>query len=83
MMKRDDKNNTIVEQLGSVKVNINTKIGCLCIKTNIGQYPKQSMYIEKIEHKVSSSLKNPYNLNHKSKVYIMELKVKQSSYAPI
>ena len=52
-------------------------------ETNIGQYPKQSMYIEKIEPKVSSSLKNPYNLNHKSKVYIMELKVKQSSYAPI
>lgn len=32
MMKKDEQNNTIVEQLGSGKVNINTKIGCLCMK---------------------------------------------------
>ena len=32
MMKEDDQNNIIVEQLGSGKVNINTKIGCLGMK---------------------------------------------------
>lgn len=31
-MKGDDENNIIVEQLGSGKVNINTKIGCLGMK---------------------------------------------------
>lgn len=32
MMKMDDQNNIIVEQLVFAKVNINTKIGCLGMK---------------------------------------------------
>lgn len=52
MMKRDDQNNIIVEQLVFAKVNIiKYKDRVSRYETNIGQYPKQSMYIKKIEPK--------------------------------